>query len=124
MTRLFTCSYRSYRPWYGQAVAISLGLPRWLEDAQQWPRCWLLTPTPALFREPDDEKFAAGYTARLERFGAAKIARTLERIAAEHQAEALVLLCHEPDWSNCHRLTFAQWLLERAGELCQEVGGR
>lgn len=107
---------------HGQAVCISLGLPRWrIEEAQEWPRAWVLAPTAALLAEPDERKFAAGYTARLERFGACKIARTLERIAREYDATSLILLCHEADWNRCHRLSFAEFWLMTTGELVQEI---
>ncbi|HKB31973.1 MAG TPA: DUF488 family protein [Streptosporangiaceae bacterium] len=121
MTQLYTSSYRAYRPEMGQAVVTSLGLPRWHPDAEQWPRCWLLTPSPSLFREPDADVFGRLYVERLERFGAAKIARTLGRIAHEHDAEKLVLLCHEADVNRCHRGLFAAWWLQSTGEEAREL---
>jgi Protein of unknown function, DUF488 len=121
MTQLYTCSYRRFRADMGVPVITSLGLPSWRPEAREWPRCWLLTPTPALFREPDDDVFAAGYAARLERFGAAKIARTLEKIAREHQAARLILLCHEADPAACHRRQFADFMLATTGELIEEA---
>src|SRR5260370_42059594 len=109
MTQLYTSSYRAYRPEMGQAVVTSLGLPRWHHDAEQWPRCWLLPPSPSLFREPDADVFGRLYVERLERVRAAKRARTLGRIAHEHDAETLVLLRHEADGNPCHRGLFAAW---------------
>lgn len=120
MTQIFTCSYRAYRSDMGQAVVTSLGLPRWRPEARQWPRCWLLTPTAELLAE-DNEAFTAGYLARLERFGAQKISRTLERIAQENQAEALVLLCHESDAARCHRSIAAEWIIRTTGEAIDEL---
>ena len=120
MTVLFTCSYRAYRQDMGQAVACSLGLPRWHPEAEQWPRCWLIAPSAALFHGPA-EGFADGYEERLERFGARKIARVLEQIARTHQAERLVLLCHEADWDRCHRQQFAAWWTTTTGELVTEL---
>ena len=121
MTQLFTCSYRAYTADMGLAVVTSLGLPKWrCDEARTWPRCWLLTPTPALFDAPD-EVFDVEYPARLERFGVRRIARTLERIAREHEADSLVLLCHEGDWERCHRSMFAAWWLTRTGELVCEI---
>jgi uncharacterized protein (DUF488 family) len=81
----------------------------------------VLTPTSQLFHLADDEEFTAGYLARLERFGPQKIARTLERIAREHEAEKLVVLCHEVDWARCHRQTFASFWLATTGELVREM---
>ena len=121
MTILFSASYRAYQPDMGTPVVISLGLPRWRPEAEQWDRCWLLAPTSAMFHEADDAEFTRLYVERLARFGPAKIARTLERIAQEHDAERLVLLCHEADWSRCHRQQFAAWWLETTGELVREM---
>lgn len=105
----------------GQAVVTSLGLPRWREEAANWPRCWLITPTWALFRETDEQAFVRGYVGRLERFGSAKISRALHQIARERQADRLVLLCHETDWEKCHRQLFARWLTETAGDVVEEL---
>lgn len=107
MTDLFTASYRAYRPEHGQAVVTSLGLPKWrLPEAEPWPRCWLIAPSSALFHGPSEE-FEAGYRDRLARFGPQKIARALEAIARQHEADKLCLLCHEGDWLRCHRSQFA-----------------
>jgi Protein of unknown function, DUF488 len=122
LTQLFASSYRTYRPGMGQAVVTSLGLPKWrLAEAQGWPRCWLITPTPALFGATDEE-FDREYPARLDRFGVPKIARALERIAREHQAERLVLMCFEADPARCHRSMFAQWWMS-TGEVIEEPDG-
>jgi Protein of unknown function, DUF488 len=117
---LFTASYRAFVPSMGQPVVTSLGLPRWRPEAETWPRCWLLTPTWALFNSPPGE-FERGYAERLDRFGAAKISRVLERIAREHHADRLVLLCHELDGRQCHRADLATWLLARAGQVVTEI---
>ena len=121
MPQIFTTSFRRYRPEMGTAVVTSLGLPKWLPEAQSWPRCWVITPTPTLFHLADDDEFARLYVERLDRFGAQKISRALQRIAVEHQAGKLVLLCHESDWDSCHRKLFAAWLMEATGELCREM---
>jgi Protein of unknown function, DUF488 len=97
-------------------------LPRWRPEAREWPRCWLLTPTPKLaFHTDDRAEFRRGYLARLEEYGPAKVARTLERIARDHQAERLVLLCHELAPTRCHRGLIAEWLLATTGELITEA---
>jgi len=125
MTRLFTCSYRAFRPDMGQPVVCSLGLPKWRPEAAEWPRCHLLTPTWPMFnavRETgDSEAFAAAYAARLERFSVQRIARTLEGIARAHQADNLVLLCHEADPERCHRTQFADWWIQASGEEVAEL---
>ena len=119
--QLFTASYAAWRPEHGQPVATSLLLPRWLPEAESWPRCWLLTPTWKLFKAGGEE-FARGFEERLDRFGPQRIARALHAIAAEHQADRLVLLCFEANANNCHRRQVADWLLSRTGERVTEVG--
>jgi Protein of unknown function, DUF488 len=121
LTALFTASYRAYRPELGQAVVTSQGFPRWLPEAQEWPRAWVLTPSWDLFHAKDPAAFRTGYLERLDRFGACKIARVLERIARQYQASALVLVCHEQNWEQCHRGLIAEWLLTRTGELVEEL---
>jgi hypothetical protein len=51
----------------------------------------------------------------------ALIARTLEKIARQYEAEALVLLCFEALAADCHRGQFASWLFDRTGELAFEI---
>jgi len=121
LTVIYTASFGAYRADMGQAVPIPLGLSRLLPEAQQWPRAWVLTPASQMFAEPDNLVFADAYVARLERFGAAKIARTLERIAREHQAEVLVLCCHEADPARCHRSLAADWLIRGTAEVVDEL---
>jgi Protein of unknown function, DUF488 len=119
--RLYTSSYRAYRSEMGQAMITSLGLPRFrLAEARQWPRCWLITPTSALFHASDEE-FDREYPARLALFGPAKIAQTLEQIARDHQAETLILLCFEADAAQCHRSMFADYWLVTTGEAITEI---
>ncbi len=67
------------------------------------------------------EPFSEHYLAQLDRYGPKKISAVLERLAREHQAERLILLCHEGDWEQCHRGLFSRWLLETAGEICPEL---
>ncbi len=117
---LYTASFRAYRPWMGQPVVTARGLPAWLPEAEQWPRCWMLTPGSAYFDAEPDE-FERQYLAQLDRHGPAKIARWMARTAREHNTDRLVLLCHEADWTRCHRMIAARWFLERAGELVGEL---
>jgi Protein of unknown function, DUF488 len=119
LTDLFTCSYRAYQQEMGQAVAISLGLPKFLPEAEDWPRFWLATPRWSYFKSGPE--FPGHYRAQLDRYGPAKVTRVLEQIAREHHAGRLVLMCHEADPERCHRWQFAAWLLERAGVLVTEV---
>ena len=120
MTTLYTCSYRAYRSDMGQAVVTSLGLPKWRPEASEWPVCHLLTPRWG-YLKAEPAEFERAYIAQLGRLGVYKIGRTLERIARENEAQALILLCHESRWEDCHRLTFAEFWLTTTGELIQEI---
>jgi uncharacterized protein (DUF488 family) len=77
-----------------------------------------------MFRDLTGDEFGKAYRDRLEQLGPPRIARSLERIAVEHQAERLVLLCHEADWTRCHRHRFAAWWMETTGEAVEEIGAR
>jgi Protein of unknown function, DUF488 len=118
---LHTSSYRTWRPGMGFPVVASLLVPKWLPEAAEWPRCWVVTPQWSYWRAEWPEPFREHYVAQLDRHGPRKIARVLERIAREHQAPRLTLLCHEIRWEECHRHLFACWLLERTGELVTEI---
>ena len=54
MTQFHTCSYRAFRLDMGQPVVISFGLPKWRPEAEDWPRCWLLTPCWSYFRSGEE----------------------------------------------------------------------
>lgn len=120
MTDLHTASYRAWTPGLGQPVVTSLTRPKWLPEAQGWPVCWLIAPTWKQFHM-DPAEFERSYLERLERKGAAKIARVLHAIARETGADRLVLLCWEADWSRCHRRLWASWWLSTTGELVEEL---
>jgi len=105
----------------GQAIVISLGLPKYrLAEAEDWPRCWALTPTRQQFSLVDDEAFRREYEARLNRIGLAKISRDLEGIAKVRKAHRLVLCCFEPLAAKCHRSVVASWFAAH-GEVVSEV---
>lgn len=118
MTELFTASYSRWRPELGQPVRASLGVPRWIPDAKTWPRCWAITPRYSYWRSPDWED---QYVAQLRRYGAAHIARELETIAREHQAERILIMCFEVSPADCHRGAFAAFWLAETGELITEI---
>jgi hypothetical protein len=62
-----------------------------------------------------------GHAARLGRIGVPEIARALERIARQYQAQNLIVLCHESAWQQCHRYLFAQFWMATTGELVREM---
>jgi hypothetical protein len=103
----------------GFPVACSLLLPGWLPEAQDFPRCWAITPRFSWWREPWPERFWVHYRAQLETYGVPRIAEILHKIGAEQ--ERIVLLCHESDPSQCHRSLFAGWWMTQTGEVVEEL---
>jgi hypothetical protein len=118
--RLFTASFRSFRRSHGLPVVIALQLPKWRDDCRDWPACHLLSPRWSYFYAPDAE-FDRQYVAQLERFGFPRVKAVLERIAREHDADRLALICHEARREECHRALTARWLAAGLGESVDEV---
>jgi hypothetical protein len=125
VSNLVTCSYRRWAPALGQPVVISLLVPKWIDGAQDWPRCWEITPRWSYFHASEGA-FEDSYLSQVEDYGIKRIARRLGQIARETGADRLVLLCWE--WAGpgggrdrCHRGLWAQWWLESTGELTEEV---
>ena len=123
MTNVFTCSYRVWEPDMGQPVVCSLTRPKWpgphTETFALAPQCWPLTPRWSYFRQATA---GAQFEAQLARYGPQAIAKALQDIAAEFDAGSLVLLCHETDWTTCHRQRIARFLLETTGWMIRELG--
>lgn len=123
VTTLYTASYGAWRPELGAPVVTSLGVPKWIKGAASWPRCLEVTPGGHYFRAPA-EQFRKAYLSQLEHFGVQRISRRLAEIARSGFAEPqdrLVILCFESVPDQCHRRTFAEWLLLQSGELAEEV---
>lgn len=122
--RLFTSSYRTWRPELGSPVVISLLTPKWLPESAGWPRCVELTPRWKYFKS-GREQFDAEFTAQLDRYGPQHISRRLTEIARQQEADRLVLLCWETTTKalagECHRRLFADWMLATTGEDPAEV---
>jgi len=120
MTRLFTCSYAAWKPAFGQPVVTSLTRPKWIADAKDWPACFLVSPR-WRYRNAEPDVFRTEYLAQLDRYSPQRIAKELEAIARQQEADTLCLMCFEADPEKCHRGLFASWLLERTGELAAEL---
>lgn len=104
-------------------VRISLGTPKWPLGYQLDGECTELMPFGLLNKYEEYEDFKPEYFQRLDRYGARRIQRQLEKFLT-HKKD-VVLLCYEdirkgPDnW--CHRTAFAEWMLERAGMVIEEL---
>lgn len=123
MSILHTASYRAWAPGLGTPVRTSLGTPKGIAGAAEWPRCWPITPRSHYLRA-SAEVYAAAYLAQLERYGARPIAQELASITRETGAETLLLMCFEADRERCHRSLLAVWWLEATGERITEIGER
>ena len=125
VTDLATCCYRRWTATLGQPVRTSLTTPKWIDGAEDWPRCWEITPRWTYFHAGAGE-FEDSYLSQLGDYGTKRIARRLGQIARETGADRLVLLCWEwagPDGGRdrCHRGLWAQWWLESTGEVVPEL---
>jgi hypothetical protein len=104
----------------GQPVRTSLGLPKWITGAADWPRLWEATPRGWYFGA-HPEAFEDAYLDQLERYGPKRIAARLAAITRETGAQTLLLCCFEPLPTDCHRGLFAQWWLHSVGEVIAEI---
>ncbi len=114
MGRLFTSSYRAWRPEFGVPVRTSLGAPRWMTaPLVEWPAVY---PWGLFGKDLDEATFTRKYRARLHRQGP----RVLRELADLREGYGdLVLLCFEDlakpgVW--CHRTVLAGWISEQLGE--------
>lgn len=108
------------------AVRIAVGAPRWDVGYRLDGECKDLMPFGLFGKDNDDsdaEAFKRKYFARLDKAGVNKIRAQLAHF--ESMGKDVVLLCWEDirkgeiDW--CHRTMFAQWWLERTGEVIEEL---
>jgi hypothetical protein len=125
VTEIRTSCFRNYRPSMGQPVVIALRTPKWMPQAEQWPKVGRLMPKWSYFNA-DDATFEREYIAQLERYGVASIRQRLEQVAAETGAQTLVLLCHEADGDapSCHRGMFRDWAARHGWEISEAEGGK
>jgi len=97
-------------------VRTSLGTPRWF----QAPLLELRSVMPyGLFGKGlEPEEFTRRYRHRLHRL-TPRIMRELQELREGYGD--LVLLCHEPAGTFCHRLVLGRWLAEQLGEEVTEA---
>jgi hypothetical protein len=121
--RFFTASYSAWsrRPDMGHPVVCSLLVPKWLPEAEQFPRLWAATPRWSYWRSGWPDEFRGHFEAQLRQYGVQRIARRIQQIATEAGAERLVLLCFEADPAQCHRSLFAWWWLVTTGERITDI---
>lgn len=99
------------------AVRISVGYPQAAKDA---PFIGALAPFGIFGKDLTDEEFRRRYIERLDRYGVDGIRARIERVAADHPDQVLLLCCFERDRADCHRGDLANWWFERTGQQIQE----
>lgn len=115
-------------------VRTSLGQPRWIAEARQWPYLPELAPF-GLRAIDDKDEFMTLYRERLGKHGVEVILSKLDElwkcqtpgsylVTPAKERLPLALLCFEDvdkpeDW--CHRQVFAAWWLEQTGQVLEEL---
>lgn len=102
------------------AVRISLGAPKWPVGYTIAGEIRELMPF-GLLQINDRDLYEKRYRERLDKIGPDRIQEVLDRFGVD---KPVVLLCYEDvrdpsQW--CHRSMFAQWWLERTGEIADEL---
>lgn len=116
---LYTASFYNPEDWVGRAYRVSRQHPR--GRRVQWESLPFLYPSRDLIRayrngEIDFSTFSAEYRQGLEeRYE--ELAEFQEWVKALLSLGDFTLLCFERAGQPCHRLTLAQWLLERVPSL-------
>jgi hypothetical protein len=100
----------------GVPVRTSLGAPKWMTaPLVDWPAVYPW----GLFRAGlDEEEFTRRYRQRLHQRRPHILAELQE--LREGYGD-LVLLCHEPAGTFCHRVVLGRWLAEQLGEEVTEA---
>lgn len=106
-------------------VGISIGKPRFKLGYTIREQCYSLAPKGYMLNMKLDE-FIPAYYKKLENIGNFNIVDMVAKLdeKARSEGKELVLLCFEDvripkDW--CHRTVFAQWWLEKVGEVIEEL---
>jgi hypothetical protein len=108
----------------GVPVQTSIGRPRFSLEYELREQVSELMPVGLLGKMSDDE-FTSRYRERLARLDLDALRAKFDAIQKRHDGKRVVLLCFEDVRAGefCHRRVFADFWLERTGELVPEVGG-
>ena len=103
-------------------VGVTRGAPKFRLGYALAGNIMEIAPPGYLFNEYDRRRFTPAYFRYMDRTGVQRIQQLLEHYAA--YGKPVVLCCYEDvrnpdDW--CHRLVFAEWWLQRTGELIEEL---
>ena len=102
-------------------VAITVGMPKFKLQYELAGRIKSLAPW-SLMKVNDRQEFTRKYFEILDRIGVTRILAEIKKY--ESNGKEIVLLCYEDvsggrNW--CHRLVFAEWWLQKTGEVVEEL---
>lgn len=103
-------------------VGITRGHPKYALKYSLAGNIMEIAPPGYLFNEYDRGRFTPRYFRHMDQQGVQKIVHILSQY--ERLGKDIVFCCYEDvrkpnEW--CHRLVFAEWWMERTGELIQEL---
>lgn len=99
-------------------VSIAVGNPRYAVP-YRIVNLGLLKPF-GIFKVYHGEEYRQKYFERLDSYGVEKIRKAIEEASEGH--ENVILMCHEKNKNECHRSMFAEWWLQKTGEIIPEFG--
>ena len=103
--KIYTGYYGNMRAYRGMTcVAISLGVPKWLNFPI--PNCRVLNPKPYMLHM-EQGQYTAAYNRILDSLSPQYIVEFLEGVS---EGRDVVLLCYEKPGDFCHRQLVAEWL--------------
>lgn len=121
---IFTSRYQNPELRSGNytVVGVTRGAPKFQLAYTLSGNIMEIAPPGWLFNEYNREVFTKKYRQNIEKIGVKRILDILNRYSA--QGKDVVLCCYEDvrkpgEW--CHRLVFAEWWLDKTGELIEEL---
>lgn len=102
---------------HNRYCSISVGNPRW-KLPYEVVHAGILKPYEIFNKYDNMEDYRREYRKKLDALGVDKIRKLLQELQGDK--ENIVLLCYEKNKYECHRWTFAEWWMEKTGEIVEE----
>lgn len=97
--------------------SISVGTPRW-KLPYEMVHAGFLKPYGIFNKYDNMEDYRREYRKKLESIGVDRIRKFLSQLQGDKKN--IVLLCYEKNKYECHRWIFAEWWMEKTGEVVEE----
>lgn len=121
--KIYTSRYSFKIPNEYQAVAISVGKPKWQlpYELEIYDK---LAPYGVFNKYSEEQTYKEAYFKRLDKYDVEQIRKDLKQISKKNDGKDVVLMCYEnlnktDLW--CHRTQFAEWWFDKTGEIIQEL---